>query len=54
MQTPITTPRHSVIGNEVHEGSVHCYFVNIVKDKDFKQVIFYLGEIMIHQEFVLQ
>jgi len=40
--------------NEVQEGSVHCYFVNIVKDKDFKQVIFYLGEIMIHQEFVLQ
>jgi len=40
--------------NEVQEGPVHCYFVNIVKGKDFKQVIFYLGEIMVHQEFVLQ
>lgn len=40
--------------SEVQEGTLHCYFINIVKDKDFKQVISYLGEIIIHKEFTLQ
>ena len=40
--------------NEVQEGPVHCYFVNIIKNKDFKQVVFYLGEIIVYKEFILQ
>jgi hypothetical protein len=40
--------------NEVKEGTMHCYFLNIVKDKDFKQVIFYQGEIAIHDQYQLQ
>jgi hypothetical protein len=40
--------------NEVQEGTLHCYFINIVKDKDFKQVIYYQGEIRVHDELQLQ
>lgn len=40
--------------NEVKEGTMHCYFLNIVKDKDFKQVIFYQNEITIHDQYQLQ
>jgi hypothetical protein len=40
--------------NEVWEGTMHCYFLNIVKDKDFKQVIFYDGELRIHNQFQIQ
>jgi quinolinate synthase len=40
--------------NDVQEGTMHCYFLNIVKDKDFKQVIFYQGEITVHEQFQLQ
>ncbi|RYY18371.1 MAG: hypothetical protein EOO04_24115 [Chitinophagaceae bacterium] len=40
--------------NEVKETGMHCYFLNIVKDKDFKQVIFYNGEIRVHEQFLIQ
>lgn len=39
---------------EVHEGNMNCYFVNIEKGKDFKQVIVYDGEVFLHQEFEKQ
>ncbi|HTE24194.1 hypothetical protein [Flavitalea sp.] len=40
--------------NDIQEGTMHCYFLNIMKDKDFKQVIFYQGEITIYDQFQLQ
>ena len=40
--------------NDVHEGTLHCYFLNIVKDKDFKQIAYYQGEITVHDQFKLQ
>lgn len=40
--------------NDVQEGTVHCYFLNIIKNKDFKQVVFYQGEITVQDQFQLQ
>lgn len=40
--------------NEVKETGLHCYVLNIVKDKQFKQVIFHLGELNIYDQFTLQ
>jgi hypothetical protein len=40
--------------NEVREAGMHCYFLNIIRDKDFKQVIYYLGEITVYEQFTLQ
>lgn len=40
--------------NEVREGGMHCYFLNIVKDKNFKQVILHQGEITVYEQFTLQ
>ncbi|RYZ74516.1 MAG: hypothetical protein EOP09_00310 [Proteobacteria bacterium] len=40
--------------NDVYEGTVHCYFLNIMKGKDFKQVVYYQGEIQIFDQFQLQ
>lgn len=40
--------------NDVQEGSIHCYFLNIVKDKDFKQIAYYQGEITVYDQFQLQ
>ena len=40
--------------NDVQENTIHCYFLNIVKDKDFKQVICYQNELRVHDQFKLQ
>ena len=40
--------------NDVQEGSMHCYFLNIVKDKDLKQIAYYQGEITVYNQFNLQ
>jgi len=40
--------------NEVKEGDLHCYFLNILKDKDFKQVIYYNGELRVHEQYTIQ
>lgn len=36
---------------EVHEGTMHAYFVNIDAPKEFKQLIVYEGEVWVHQQF---
>ncbi|MHA4844598.1 hypothetical protein ACX0G7_10560 [Flavitalea antarctica] len=40
--------------SEVNEGDLHCYFINVQKEKDFKQLLVYDGNVHIYKEFKLQ
>ncbi|RYY31478.1 MAG: hypothetical protein EOO04_01105 [Chitinophagaceae bacterium] len=40
--------------NEVFEPGFHCYFVSVQKEKDYKQLIVYEGNVWIHDQFTHQ
>jgi hypothetical protein len=40
--------------SEVDESALHCYFINVQKDKDFKQLLVYDGTVHMYQEFKIQ